>query len=658
MYQAGRDIHIHPATGPQHAGSQFEAWKLPARNPNFTGRDAALESLHKAMRSVGTVTVHSLRGMGGVGKSQLAVEYAYRFAEHYDVVWWVPAEQPAVIPQHLAALGVMLNVTVRGDVSVALYGVLTLLRKRSRWLIIFDNAEDPESLQEFIPQGPGRVLITTRRDGFSAVGGVLDLDVLDRRGSVALIRRRLPSTSAEEAHALADALGDLPLAVEQASAYIAATGLPVHQYLHLLRIRTSELIAQGRVLGHRQTLATLWDLSLSMLARQSAGTVQLLEIMSHLAPEPIPLDFFTDRADVLPEPLAHDVTNPIMMANAVGMLMDHYLIRRNHNDISVVHRLLQESLRGYRDRTQTHSSWHPHATAVRLTASNLSAEIIAAPQNWSRWRTLLPHVLAVCDDSDGRIPLSGPDERAWLLDRAGTYLQVHGRLADAKPLFERALALDEATRGPDHPEVATRLNNLGVAVAAAGQAADAAPLLQRALEISTSALGDDHPTIATRLSNLGLILSAQKRSTEAKPLLERALAIDERVYGADDPGVATDLSSLGVALTELGEPSQAEPLFRRAISLNEATYGEHHPNIATDLTNLGVALIASRRFREAVGVYQRALAIDEAVYGAEHPVVASDLRSLSVALTGLGRYEEAKVLRERAERIRHQHDQT
>ncbi|MFD1145508.1 FxSxx-COOH system tetratricopeptide repeat protein, partial [Saccharothrix hoggarensis] len=499
---------------PRFPGALPEVWNVPARNPNFTGRGGALARLRQAMRSPGALTVHSLRGLGGVGKSQLVIEYVHRFAADFDLVWWIPAQQPALIPDHLAGLGAALGLDADADPETTAAGVLAELRGRRRWLLVFDNAEDAADLRPYMPSGDGRVLVTTRRQGFRSLGPVLDVDVLDRAESVALLRRRVPGVTDDTAGALAEWLGDLPLALEQASAYLEATDLPVAAYLDLLRTRTAEMFGRGRVAGREETLATLWDLSLTALDGQDRAAVQLLDLLAWMAPEPVPLDLFTAHPQALPAPLAEAAADPYGFAETVGTLVGWFLARRSDDEVTIAHRLLQHSLRARTAPTaSTQDSMSPASVVQELLAADLPGEIVTAPENWPRWRALLPHVLAVYENTT-TIP-STTGHTVWLLDRAATYLQTHGAPSQALSLFERALAIDEAVYGPDHPEVATRLNNLGHVLSDLGRPGDAQPLLERALAITEAAYGPDHPEVATRLNNLGHVLSDLGRPGDA-----------------------------------------------------------------------------------------------------------------------------------------------
>jgi tetratricopeptide (TPR) repeat protein len=216
---------------------------------------------------------------------------------------------------------------------------------------------------------------------------------------------------------------------------------------------------------------------------------------------------------------------------------------------------------------------HPLAVALRLLSADAPAQITGAPQDWPRWAVLLPHVLAATSHADhvGRGP--GPaamEDAAWLLDRAGAYLQVQAQLTDARALLERALAISEAAHGPDHPVVATRLNNLAQILRDLGDLAGARPLQERALAIDEAAYGPDHPLVARSLNNLALILRDLGDLAGARPLQERALAITEAAYGPDHPVVARSLNNLALILQDLGDLARARLLLERALAITEA----------------------------------------------------------------------------------------
>ena len=256
--QAGRDVYAAagdltvinqgpPDPAPPQAASGRLWGNVPARNPGFTGREDILAAVREALLTGGNAVVQALHGIGGVGKTQLAVEYAHKFADSYDLVWWIAAEQGALIAGQFTTLAADLGCAQPGAGPDTLKrAVLAELRSLDRWLLVFDNAESPEDLAGWLPGASGHVLITSRVPGWAEVAVPVEIDVLARAESVMILQERVSGLSAAEADAVAEALGDLPLAVVQAASFMADTGMPAGEYIGFLSARAAEILDQGR----------------------------------------------------------------------------------------------------------------------------------------------------------------------------------------------------------------------------------------------------------------------------------------------------------------------------------------------------------------------------------------------------------------------------
>ena len=339
-----------PRAMPQEARFPGAIWNVPARNPHFTGRESALAALRQGLSVGSTVTVQAVRGMGGVGKTQLANEYAYQHAGDYDLVWWIAAEEPALIPDQFAALATRLGHESDPDPDALRLLVHEALRQVPGWLLVFDNADAVEDIKDWLPTAPsptgipGHVVVTTRRGGFSAIGRVHDLDVVDPAEAVHLMQTRVPALDDGVALRIAEGLGRLPLALEQAAAYLDLTEMPAEDYLRLLQTRAQDLYGRGSVASREETVATLWELSFDRVAEDSVPALQLLSICAYLAPVPVPLDLFTAHPDQLPEPLASAVTDPLAFNDVIAVAVDYSLAKRAPGSLQL-HRLVQGALR-------------------------------------------------------------------------------------------------------------------------------------------------------------------------------------------------------------------------------------------------------------------------------------------------------------------------
>ncbi len=515
--------------------------------------------------------------------------------------------------------------------------VLGWLDDHPGWLLIVNNVDTPEAataLQTLLARlRSGHVLITSRIANWPAGVEPLELHVLDESDAVAFLMERARQrrrTHDEDAHVrtVVRALDGLALALEQAGAFIETRRLSFAEYRKLWESKRAEVLRwhDERLMGYPASVAVTWETS---FARLDTTAQSLLRILSWLAPEPIPLALFET------EPLIEAIAEP---REALSNLASYSLSRfAQDNDTVTIHRLVQEIARSRATEPDRLDSLRVALKAVNDLVPHDADDV----RTWPALTPVVPHAESAGRRGDEH---GITDPTARLANQLGLYFGSRGQFPSAEPLFRRALAIAEATYGPDHPHVARALNNLAGWCYDTNRRSEAEPLFRRALAIDEASYGPDHPLVARALNNLAELLRATNRPSEAEPLYRRALAIAEVSYGPDHPQVAKHLNNLAGLLHATNRRSEAEPLFRRALAIDEESYGPDHPDVATDLNNLASLLEAKNRRSEAEPLCRRALAIDEGADGPDHPAVAGDLNNLAGLLRDTNRLLEAEPL--------------
>jgi tetratricopeptide (TPR) repeat protein len=626
---------------PRFPGMLPVVWNVPLqRNPNFTGREAILTGLQEQF---GASTKQIIHGMGGVGKSQIANEYCYRNAGDYDLVWWLRAENASSLATDYASLAGQkaLNLPERGEqeLEVIINAVRDELNHRNKWLLIFDNTCDYESIRSYLPQSSGgHVLITTQNPDGRQIGVPHKIETWTRPEAITFLKHRTGQDHDKDAGALADALGGLPLALEQAGAYIENSGISIAKYLDLYKNRRAALRKdESAPHDHPESVDVTFTLSIEKAREREPLAVTVLNFCSVVAPDMIPKKLLAACGEQLSQEDGGALQDELILNRAIAALRKYSLLSVEPEHVSI-HRLVQavaqeqagdEAIARYR-------------TVMLKVLSEQFPYGYNNPACWPECEQLLAHAEKVVEES------VSSEERATLFNKIASYYHGRAFYNKAEPLYRAAIGLWEEQLGRDHLKVATGLNNLALLLKHKGLYVDAEPIYRRSLEIREEKLGCEHPDVANSLSNIAGLLRCQGQYSEAEALSRFALEIDEKVFGVEHPNVAEKLNNLAELLRIRGKYVEAEPLFRRAIKINEKSLGIDHPYVASSLNNLASLLQGQGEYFEAERLFRRSLIIVEKALGPDHPYVATNLNNLAQLLRVLGNYDEAEPLQRRS----------
>jgi hypothetical protein len=472
------------------------------------------------------------------------------------------------------------------------------------------------------------VLITSRYPGWGALGGRLEVDVLARTETIALLRARIPGMSEEVADELAAELGDLPLAAAQAAGYLEQTDLPAGDYLRRFRARRAGLLARGDVVGYSGRIDTAWALSLDRLRDQDPAAVQLLELAAFLAPEPIPLTLFTGHPELLDEPLRTTAADPDALADTVGALVGYSLARR-HPDGFRVHRLVQAVICHQLppDRQQATAE-----RVVQLLAAAAPGDP-EAPAGWPGYGELAPHVLATAPLAD-----SSPAGRQLVLDTT-RYLYARGDSSGSRAVGEQLLDRWRVILGPDHPDTLTAASTLTLDLFAVGEEELARALGEDTLRRCRRVLGPDHPITL-------VAATARLQGEPTRALGEDTLRRCRRVLGPDHPTTLQAAITLTAALLWMGEDEPARVLGEDTLQRCRRALGPDHAVALEAAASLTVALHMVGEDEPARVLGEDTLQRSRGVLGPDHFTSLAAATALTLALVGLGKAERGRSLGE------------
>ena len=596
-----------------------------APRPVFlAGREGLLAELDARLAGDGSrgPQVAVLCGLGGAGKTSVAIEYAHRHLDEVEVCWQFAAEDPAVLAAEFGVLAAQLGAreaAAARDPVVAVHGVLA--RAGAGWLVVFDNAPDRASVAPFVPPaGSGGVLITTQNQIWPP-GQVVEVPVLDVEVAAGFLVSRTGDADRVAARELAGQLGGLPLALEQTAAYLQATGTTLARYLLLFRDRQADLLARGDVAGHPDVAATL-GLALSRLAGEAPAAAGLVRLLAFLAPEPVPLAVLLAGAGAAGRFSAEVAAgiggllgDEVAAGDAIGALRRYSLVSPAGDGLVLVHRLVQAITRAQLPADEVHG-WEQAAAALVEAAVPADPRLPAA---WPVCAVLLPHARAVLDLTSRGI------------GRIAQYLGWSGSYPAARDLCQ--LIADAYTGrdayGPECRDTLAARSQLAIWTGMAGDAAGARDQLAALLPVSERVLSAEHPDTLVTRHELARWTGDVGDAAGARDQLAALLPVSERVLSAEHPDTLTIRAHLAYFIGDAGDAAGARDQYAALLPVRERVQGAGHPDTLTTRANLARWTGMAGDAAGARDQYAALLPVRERAQGAEHPDTLTDLHNLA-----------------------------
>jgi tetratricopeptide (TPR) repeat protein len=611
---------------------------VPPPNPDFTGREALIDKIHRILNEDNrptAITQAAVHGLGGIGKTSLAVEYVHRTVPEYAGVWWAPAENRTVLAASLAEFAAHLDrrLASESDVeSAARIGLAKLAQYTRPWLLVYDNVSDPEHIRGLIPSAGARVLITTRFPDWSGKATEIEVDLLEPERAIEFLLKRAKSTDRVGAGRLAEILGQLPLALDHAGAYVKVSEITFDRYAGLV---TRFIARAPKGVDYPESVAKTFNLALDKATEECTSAQILLSYYSVFGAERIPTY------------LANDVIEEQQRYDASAALIRVSLIKKDDFPEGVpavtVHRLVQLVMR---ERLRESTLIEMIEAAIRALVTAYPRDEFGKSIDRPRHRQILPHAVSVREKCKGlKIQTAlgrGLDNLIQLLQQVSAHIDIEEQ-------YRKAIKLSEIAFGSEHIEVANRYHDLADFLRDEGQHGDAEQYYRISLAICRSVFGEPNPALVLRLVSLGDLLRTMGRCAEAEPLLHEAYDSYQRnelseKSDSDYLAYVTALNGLGNLYRETGRLTEAETMFRNAILIVEEELGPKHSYIGTCLNNLAYTLAEMARFREARSAYQRAITIKGNQVGPKHLSYAISLSNLAKVYQFTDQLKDAETL--------------
>ncbi|WP_144122977.1 FxSxx-COOH system tetratricopeptide repeat protein [Catellatospora sichuanensis] len=610
---------------------------VPAQNAHFVGRAGVLEEMRRTLRNNvrAAVLPHTLHGLGGVGKSQVAVEYAYRYKGDYDLVWWIPSDDERSIRRSLASLALRLNLTESTDVQQqidAVHDELRIARRFPRWLLVFDNAGEPEVVRRYLPRGNGHVLITSRSNTWKNQSAVVEVDVFSEQECVDYLTSRWEGLSEADALNLADKLGRLPLALDQVSSVHQQTGMQLPTILGLLDSNPARMLAEPPT-DYPVSVAMSWRLAFTQLKENNPAAAQLLQMCAFLSSLPIYVPLLRQgRGANLPAPLSDLLRDEYEFRNAVRDIGKFALAQLDvKRDFLTIHLLVRVVLRDGLSEEEREPIEHA-AHEVLALANPGSPD---RNDTWTLHGHIAPHVIP-----SGVIHSPDSHVRQIVLDQIRYYFAI-GDYEESRRLASIAVDNWRGRLGPDDPMTLMASFNLANALRVLGSYNEARNVTDDTAQRMYRTLGREHGYSLRVANSVNYDLRLAGRFAEALAMDTEVLSLHRQVLGDGDPATMRAAHNLAIDLRLTGD-------FDAAFTLDEETYksrrtvlGEDNPETLASINALARDIYGQGRYRQALQMQQARLAAFERRLNPGNRFVLVARRNLAVLLRKVGEHAAA-----------------
>ncbi len=649
---------------PVHSGSLI--CNIPfRRNPLFTGHESLLLRLHEVLysRQSGMLNqIHALSGLGGIGKTQAAIEYAYRFRNHYSALLWVRAETRETLIQDVCSIALLLKLSEKDEQEQPhiLGAVRQWLTQHDGWLLVLDNVENFTLVEEFLPQqGNGHVLLTTRAQATGTLVHRLDLEPLeDYEGALLLLRRAkllqaekplemAPEAFQKSAKDISYALGGLPLALDQAGAYIEETRCYLTDYLHRLRTHQKSLLSRRGHLctDHPEPTYTTMSLCIEKVVQENPLAYELLRLCAFLSPDAIPEEIIARGGSEDGPLLRLAACDPFILDDALAVLGKYSLLHRHSERKTLaLHRIVQTVLKAQMEK-ETQRQWSERVVRIVNRIVSNGEDV----STWPDFQQYLPHaeVCAHLIEQEHMVFAEAGD----LLNKLGTYLREHGHLLQAEKYLWMAHDICHALFGPLHTTVAQSIEDIAWLYRYQEKYEEAGTLFHQALDVFERQGEAQRFNIANCLNNLAVLYYDQRRFAEAEAFYQQSLMLRKQA-NPQHPDVGESLHNLATLYTSQKRFAEAEPLFQQALALRKQLLGSQHLYVAHSLNNMAILYWKQQKYVQAEDLLHQALPMYERHLGRKHRSTMQVLANLASCYFVQGRYGEAELLMQQVHTFR------